>query len=269
MNGESKSIVDYSEAEKTKEIVKKEPMPLQNSLEIKNLIVSSAPLRILALGEVKDIVDITGRKQNQVDSIIWNEKEIKLILKDDNTQISFLPEFHPSSEMFFHREEKRNSRWDDEPGLRIWEGEYEPIQFGKSKLIKFLKKYAEYFEPEVEQAIKNMRVTHKKSEDSEMLSLDDDDNVRTVLEETKTTNIPRNFKALMPLFGGYSIELDFEAAVVKKTDSYGREKNQNAIQLRCTNAREAIRQVMQEIISQFPKEIPKYYGKTRVDIGKN
>jgi len=114
-----------------------------------------------------------------------------------------------------------------------------------------------------------MRVTEKKTEDSEMLSLEDDDNVRTVTEEVKATNIPRNFKALMPLFGGFSIELDFEACVKKKQDSYGRTGKTNVIELRVTNAREAIRQVMEEILKQFPEKIPKYYGRTEIYAQKN
>ena len=255
-----------NEAEQ-KEIVELEADGQIQPIEIKNLLVSPMPLRKLALGEVKDIVALTKLKEKQVESIIWNEQGISLILKEGNTEISLLPEFHPASEMFFQREHKRDndlSMFGGNKGIRIWEGEFEPIQFSKSNLIKFLKTYAQYFEPEIEQAIKNMRVTEKKVEGSEMLSLDDDKNVRTVTEETQTTNIPRRFKALMPLFGGFQVELDFEASVTNKTNDYGREENKKVIELRCLNARERLRQVMQEILSQFPEEIPKYYGKTEV-----
>lgn len=256
------------ETKKEENIVEQKPI---SSLEIKNLVVSPMPLRKLVLGEVKDIIDITKRKKKQVESIIWNEQGLKLIVKDENTEISLLPEFHPSSEMFFQRENKRDndmSLFGGNKGIRIWEGEFEPIQFSKSNLIKFLKTYAEYFEPQVEQAIKHMKVTEQKTEGSEMLSLEDDNNVRTVTEETQSTNIPRQFKAIMPLFGGYKVELDFEACVTKKTNDYGREENKRVIELRCLNARERIRQVMQEILSQFPEDIPKYYGKTEINVGR-
>ena len=264
--GIEKKVDKKLEAVETNAIVER----VANPVEIKQLVVSPAPMRYVALGEVKDIVDIAKRKQQQIDVIVWNEKEIKLVLKEGSNQISFIPEFHSSCKMFFDKENKRESNFfGGDSGMRIWEGEFEPVQFGKSDLIKFLKKYAVYFEPEVETAIKNMKITERKIEDSEMLSLDDDDNVRTVTEEVKTTNIPRQFKAMIPLFGGFSVELDFEACVTKKTDRYGDTKNKNIIELRCTNARDAVRQVMQEIISQFPEKIPKYYGKTAIKTGEH
>jgi hypothetical protein len=193
-------------------------------------------------------------------------------MNQGNDVISFTPEFHPCSEMFFNREEKRGhmSLFGEDKGIRIWEGDYEPIQFNKSNLLKFLKKYAEYFEPSIEQAIKNLKVTEGRLETSEMLSLDDDDNVRTVLEETKSANIPRTFKAIMPLFGDFKVELDFEACVTKKQDRYGNdEKGKNVIQLRVSNAREAIQQVMKEILSRFPEKIPKYYGRTDIHVDRS
>lgn len=237
----------------------------KGTVNIQQLVVSPLPRRKTYLGEIKDIVDVTNKKQEKIDAIVWNERNIQLVINDGSTEITFTPEFHPCTSIFFDRSEKRRSRWDDDDaGVRIWEGEYEPVQFSKSNLIKYLKRNAEYFEPEVEQAIKTMRVTEKKTEDSEMLSIEDDDNVKTVTEEIKATNIPRNFKALMPLFEGFSIELDFEACVKKKTDDYGRSGKANIVELRVINAREAIRQVMEEILKQFPEKIPKYYGRTEL-----
>lgn len=237
----------------------------KHPVNIQQLIVAPLPRRKTYLGEVKDIIDVTQRKIDKIDAIIWNEKNIQLVINDGTTEITFTPEFHPCTNIFFDKEDKRRSNWDSEDaGKRIWEGEYQPVQFSKSNLIKYLKEYAKYFEPEVEQAIKEMTVTEKKTEQSEMLSLEDDDNVRTVTKEIKNTNIPRNFKAMMPLFGGFSIELDFEACVKKKTDDYGRSSKQNIIELRVKNAREAIRQVMEEILTKFPEKIPKYYGKTEI-----
>jgi len=268
MENESLFNTENPKAVETKIIEKENTV---SPVEIKQLVVSPAPLRMIALGEVKGIVDITDRKKEQIDAIVWNEREIKLILNQGTDLISFQPEFESCSEMFFQREEKRDgmSLFGEEKGVRIWEGDYEPIQFGKSNLIKFLKKYASYFEPEIEKSIKNMKVTERKIEDSEMLSLDDDDNVRTVTEETKNTNIPRSFKAMMPLFGGFEVELDFEACVTKKTDRYGNAKNKNVIELRVVNAREAIRQTMEEILNKFPEKIPKYYGRTDVHINRS
>jgi len=122
----------------------------KHPVNIQQLIVAPLPRRRTHLGEVKDIVDVTERKKDKIDAIVWNEKNIQLVINDGTTEITFKPEFHPCTSIFFEREDKRNSRWDDDAGLRIWEGEYEPIQFSKSNLIKYLKKNAEYFEPEVE-----------------------------------------------------------------------------------------------------------------------
>lgn len=232
---------------------------IANPLTIQQLIVSPLPQRKTILGEVADIVDVTKRKEKDIDAIIWNEEQIQLVFNKGNTQVTFKPEFNPCTAMFFKRTTERWSErhWDD----RIWEGEYEPILFQKSKLIQFLKQNSQFFEPEIEDAIKNLKVTESKTEDSEMLSLDDDDNVKTITEEIKTTNIPRNFKATMPLFGGFEIDLNFEACVTKKDEGYSKSKK-NYIELKVINAREAIRQVMQMIINQFPEKIPKYYGKT-------
>lgn len=235
-------------------------------IEIKNLIVSSAPLRKVALGTVEGIVDITKRNEGNVNAIIWNEKGLTLLLAESNTEIAFIPEFHPSTEMLFHREEKRERLdfFGDSDGIRVWEGEYEPIQFTKSNLIKFLQKYSLYFDEDVTKAIKNLRVTQKRTTDSEMLSLDDDDNVRSTEEKTQTTNLPRQFNAKMPLFDGFEAELEFEAKVVKKKDRYGEEKSQQVIEMRCTNGREAIREVMYAVLEQFPEKIPRYYGAMKI-----
>lgn len=232
----------------------------KNTIEIKNLIVSQTPLRKVILGTVDGIVDITKRNEDNVSAIIWNEEQISLFLKESDAEIRFTPEFHPSTQMFFSREEKRNrDMWDDNAGMRIWEGEYEPIQFQKNQLIKFLNKYSSFFEPEVEQAIKNLKVTRKQSSQAEMLDLADD-NERTIEETTQSTNLPSVFKAKMPLFDNFFVDLEFEAKVVKKKDRYGSEQSKQVIELRCTNARESLREVMYEILEKFSKDIPKYYG---------
>lgn len=240
--------------------------PQQNlqptSLEIKNLLVSPLPIRELIIGEVQNIVDITHQKQNEIDCAIWNEKGIAIIFKQDNTELIFAPEFHPSSEMFFQRREKYGRNRDGDM-IRVWDGDYDPIQFAKGDLIKFLNRYSEYFDPIIEKSIKNLRVTHKKTEESEMLDLDEQSH-RTVTEVENTTNIPRQFEVSLPLFGNYNVMLNFEACVTKKVDQYGSVKNQNVIEINVTNGREAVRDVMLDILKKFPESIPKYYGKTKL-----
>lgn len=267
MNEENQKLTTFGEQkiEIKEETVQQAPV---QSLEIKNLIVSSAPMRKIILGLPKDIVEYTKLNEKRILSVLWNEESINIILKESNIDLSFVPALYSSTKMFFNREEKRTDLWDEKPFTRIWEGEYEPILFTKSNLLKFLDKFSEYFDENIKTAIKNIKIKEQSKESTKMLSLDDDENIRTVIEETKTTNIPKTFKAVMPLFEEYKVELIFEAKIVKKQNRYGEKQNINVIELRCINAKEAISTVMKDIISKFPKSIPKYYGKTQMKVDK-
>jgi hypothetical protein len=243
---------------------------LDRSVDIKTLIVSPMPIRKLVVGEVANIVDIANLKQNNIDTILWNEKEIQFILKDGNTEITFKPELHPCTEMFFNKQEKYDnvSMFDGKGTGRIWEGEYSPIQFTKGNLLKFLTKYAHFFDKGIEKAIKNMRLTKKRIEKTEMIDLADD-HTKTVVEKEKSTNVPQEFTATLPFFENFNGILNFEVVVTKKKNEYGRKENKPTLELRVTNAREVIKDVMKNVLALFPDNIPKYYGKTELNVNKS
>lgn len=229
-------------------------------IEIKNLIVSPQPRRRIALGRAKEFMDLIERKPQTINSIIWNEGGISLFTDEANTELMFTPEYHPASKIFFNPCDNRNQdMFSDDFGKRIWEGEFESVQFGKRALLKFLDKYADYFDDEIKEAVKNLRVSQKRSSQTEMLSLDTKSE-RTVEEYHEDTNLPSKFTALMPLFENIKVELHFEAKVVKKEDRYGNAGNKNVIEVRCINSKEALRDAMENLVSQMPEGIPKYYG---------
>ena len=186
-------------------------------------------------------------------------------MRDTNMEVSFRPEYHPAVTMFFQREHKRRSWNDADAGMMVWEGEFEPVQFQKKDLLAYLTKYSTYFNAEVKDALKNLKLTQRRSSETETISIEMDDEVeRTVEEVQEKTNLPRRFSANMPLFdGGYEVELEFEARVKRKNDGLS-ETKQKIIELRCTNAREALKEMMMGIVRDMPKEIPIYYGKLQV-----
>jgi hypothetical protein len=144
----------------------------------------------------------------------------------------------------------------------VWEGEYSPVKFSKTDLLKFLRRYSTYFDPKIQDSIKNLRVSEKKSEQQISLSDDTDENYRSTEENVQESNLPSTFKAKMPLFDGITAELEFEARIMAATDRYGEEKKgPKQIRMRCLNAREAIRSAMKEVLDELPKDIPRFYGK--------
>lgn len=233
-------------------------------VEIKNLIVSQAPRSRIAIGRALDFMDLVDRNKDQIKAIIWNEGHITLLTDDKGTEMMFIPEFHPAATLFFEVESKRDTNmFSDDFGKKIWEGEFVPVQFTKRNLLKFLTKYASYFDEEVEKAVKNLKVTQKRKSESEMISLDSPGE-RTVEEFTEDTNLPSSFTANIPIFDGYEAELHFEAKVARKKDKYGDATKGNAIEIRCTNAKEALRDVMNHVVGDMPEGIPKYYGAMHV-----
>jgi hypothetical protein len=232
----------------------------ETGMEIKNLIVASLPVRDVLIGDTESVLRLVQENQKVIQSIFWSESGIS-IQTNGNENIIFQPEFDNSSALFFERETKRRGGYGEDADTRVWEGEYAPVQFSKQMLIKFLKKYASYFDDEVTEAIKSLKVTERSDSATEMISLDGD-HERETIETQETTNLPKTFTANMPLFDGVEVELHFEASVKQKTDDYGNKGKQKIIEIRCTNAREAVRDVFKGIMSQLPEDIPKYYGKT-------
>lgn len=202
---------------------------------------------------------------------LWNEEEIALVGSDLRPIVRFRPEFNPSVAMFFMRENKRQERslFGDNDGVRVWEGDYEPVRFTKSSLIKFLKKYAKGAEATaIVESVKSLKVHESTSRTESMISLDDE-NYNAMEEQRLETNIPRDFHLEVPLIDTpreqVSVVLQFEASLAKKEDlSYEERKDvRKFIQLRCVNAREVLSHLMEEYMKKVPERIPRFYGKIR------
>lgn len=253
---------DKKEEEKQTKLAILEEKSIQ-PLNIQYLVVSPAPQRDIALGNVEGLTEFITQNKPSIQMIVWNESEISIFTTNSNIEVKFQPEYHLASSVFFSREEKRRRGYGEDSGVKVWEGEFEPVQFGKRILLKFLDKYSEYFDEDIKEAIKNLKVTSKRIEQTEMLSLDDEIE-RTVEETEESSNLPRKFTAIMPMFGDYRAELHFEAQVKYKEDDYGHKSKRKIIEVRCVNAREAIQDVMNQVLSNVPEDIPRYYGRMAV-----
>ena len=155
---EDRGILEFDEKKNEEKGIKEVSESNERKLiEIKQLIVSPIPMRSILLGDVVGLVEMVNRKQKSISSIFWNESSITLMLREGNTEITFHPEFHKATTMFFDREEKRRGGYGEDAGVRVWEGEFGPVQFKKKDLLKFLNTYSSYFDEDLEKAIKNMR----------------------------------------------------------------------------------------------------------------
>jgi len=229
-------------------------------LEIKNLIVSPAPIRRINLGSVDSLVLAVDKLSNNVEGVIWNEYEIALITKD-GMDLRFKPIFDKSTTIFFEDDDKthRGSWGDPDAGKRIWEGEFKPVLFTKTSLLKYLKEYSGCFDDKIQKSVRELKI--KASSSSKELMLDDDGGSQKNVEEIyQSTNIPKTFTASLPLFDGIVGKINFEAGVKKKD-------GKTFIELRCTNAKEVLRSTIEQVLKRLPVSIPTYYGSMRVESG--
>jgi len=233
------------------------------TIEIKNLTVSPLPSVKLGIGDADGFHRIIQERRLDIKGVIWNEYEICLITRDPNIQIKYKPEFTRETQTFFIPENKRygNSFFDE--GVRAWEGDTEPVQFSKRNLLKFLSEYGCNFPPELEEAIRKLRVSKTLSIDAEMLDIDTD-NERRIEEDIEKTNLPRKFTVSLPVSEGYIGEIDFEARVVKLKDGY-RDTGRLGVELRCTNCRKVLREMMEGILNRIPESLPIYYGQMEIE----
>jgi hypothetical protein len=232
-------------------------------VNIGTLVVAPQPEIRVALGESNGFIDIVKRIPN-INAVLWNEHGIKLMTNDRSTIISFQPEILTTAKMFFTHDEKYVMKGFFEMGPRIWEGEYAPVIFAKQKLLQFLREHSSNLPPEVLNAIKSMKYKEKTSHDEILLNEGSED-VRMVTEETSSTNLPTKFAIDMVIAENFNATLEFEAKVID-LDEYGQrgKGGKKGIQLRCTNARQVMRDLMMEIVDNLPPEIPKYYGAMEV-----
>ena len=234
-------------------------------VQIENLIVNPKKIETIAVGDIDSLSRIS--KDIGYTQAIWNEESITLLNGANSTILEFRPEYNESISMFFGRD--RKSRFEDSnTQIRVWEGDYSPIEFTKANLVKFLKTYLKADQPELYEAIQNFKFKESKEQTERLLSLDDDNYVSTETSQTNV-NIPAEFELDLPILDSLGsgtqviIKMKFQAKVVTKKDDYGHEdpKGKKVVQLRCLNAREVLRDTMKGFLRMLPESIPRYYGK--------
>jgi len=245
---------------------KKEPMSLEKfgdrqphvAIEVKNLVVAPIPRTHLQLGDVPSLASVVERAADRIRAIVWNEETLTLDVDDLSREIHFQPELKPSAAMFFTRENKRENVGFGEKGARIWEGDFEPVKFGKRNFLKFIKAHMTQFPTDVAESLKNLKMSQITTSDETLLD-DESDNERRVEEQIERTNVPKTFTAMIPIAENFEAELHFETKVYKERDSYGN-RGQVVVEVRCLNARQVLRDMMEGILAQLPSEIPRLYG---------
>lgn len=233
------------------------------SIEVKTLIVGAAPrLRLLA-GEARGFVELAASEPH-VRAVVWNEQRVSVITDDPSRELHYQPEVDPETARFLQREEKRKGAGFGDPGYRVWEGEYEPVIFTKRDLVRFISTHSEG-SPELEAAVKQLRIRETHTTDETMLDLDTDD-VRRVEEERSETNIPKEFELTMPVAEGIKARVRFRAELFRPSrDDYEyRNDKVKRIAVRAVNARSVMRDLMYGVLAQLPNELPRYYGSARM-----
>ncbi len=233
-------------------------------LEVQNLVVGAISREILRLGDSASLAKFAETERDRVRLIVWNEGGLSLVMGDRTSEVLFVPEIYPETEMFFSREHKRDKQgYGGSSGNRVWEGEYEPVLFAKKDLVKFLARHSGGDKGLLD-SVKTLRVTQRKDETEEMLDLESD-NVRRTQEETEVSNVPRHFSLKMPVTEGTDALFEFEASIYKgdDEDSYQRQREgqHKRIAVRVVNARPVLRDVMKGIIDRLPPGIPRLYGR--------
>jgi len=239
-------------------------VPPAQMVHIDTLITAPRAMRRVGFGDADSLEAWVKRRPEEIDAIMWSEDGISFMLREDGLDVRFCPELHPATAVFMVR-----SSHSKLSGELEWQGEFEPVKFSKKALLQYLKTYAEYFDESVQDAVKHLSVAKRQTDSTELLDLSDDDdeeNYRHVEESTQETNLPRTFTACMPIFGDVYAELKFEARVVPNKDSMGYNKagGKNAIQVRCLNAREALKTSIASVVSRLPSSIPTYYGRMTI-----
>lgn len=247
---------------------------IQSHLDIQTLVIAPRQRREIAVGDIDSFRRI-AKETTGIRAVLWNEASITLMTGDPSTTITFRPELVPETAMFFQRETKRDR--DDifgvGGGVRVWEGEYEPIKFSKSNLLKFLKAHAFKTSTDIIGKVKEMKINERHTTTETMINLENDDNSRTTEEKELSSNLPPKFSIEMPLVSTpdeiITVNLDFEASLFKVVDRDEYRTNLKTgtyIQLRCVNAREKMHELMLQYANQVPETIPKYYGRLAVAI---
>jgi len=203
-------------------------------------------------GSMNDFLNATNMCAG-IKAAVWNEEGIKLVLSDRYTMVKYEPAIHPMADLFF----KKQSRYDNQ-----WKGNYEPVIFAKTDLLKFLNEVNVVGGThEIVEAVKNMRLRESRKE-SEMISLEEDKSIATI-EESFETNIPKRFTVNIPVTPDFIGEFKFEVKVEKPSERAGEPKSKR-ISLNCLNPLEIQRAAVKHVLDKLPQEIPRLYGDMKI-----
>ncbi len=233
-------------------------------IEVRTLAVAPLSRESLRLGNIAGLASFAERHAGEVRAVVWNEEGLRLAMESRGLEVAYVPEVYPETAMFLSREHKREREGFGGPsGLRVWQGEYEPVLFAKKDLVKFLAKHSSG-DAKLLASVKTLRVTQRREETEEMLDLETDD-VRRVQEESESTNVPRHFTLQMPVTEDIDAVFEFEASLYKpeKDDDWQTrsEAQHKRIAVRMVNARSVLRGVMETVLARLPSGIPSYYGR--------
>lgn len=259
-----KDLEDAPETEESRALAAITPEQILG-IEVKNLIVSPMARKHMVLGDVLSLnraVDQVGRK---VLAIVWNEESIALDLDDASRHIVFAPEIKPAAAMFFQHEERHEQLGLFQEGNRVWQGDFAPVTFGKRNFLKFIKAHMTQIPADVQEAMKRLKLSDI-TESSESLLDEESDNEERMERTVRTTNLPTQFSAMVPIAENFDAELHFETKVRKSQDYH--ERGKTVVDVRCTNARQVLRDMMEGIVAQLPPDIPRYYGRLGIHGGK-
>lgn len=237
---------------------------------IQNLTPAPQPMMRMNLGNTESFLQVMRMPGlGKVVGLVWNEERITLLLEDRTQFVQYTPEVYPEAKLFLQkydhdRYNRKTSLFGAVEGPKVWEGDFEEVQFNKADFIKFLKAHvaASTMSSELIDQIKNMRVTERREEKSEMLDLSDGEATKTTMEESETTNIPRTFELDLQVTDEYTGRFRFEARVVTDTDTKKRK-----IGVRVLNGREVMQDMMKRLVLRCPQELPRMYGALAVQQG--
>jgi hypothetical protein len=189
-----------------------------------------------------------------IKAAIWNETGITIVLSDRYTVVKYEPPIHKMAKMFFEDEKSYDNQW---------KGNYKPVIFTKTDLIKFLKEVGVAGGTEVVvEAVRNMKLRESRHE-SDMISLDED-KTTSIVEESFETNIPKTFSLKIPVTPDFIGDFKFEVRVEKPSERQDRDSKQKRIAVCCLNPLEIQRAAVKYVLDKLPENIPRLYGDMKI-----
>jgi hypothetical protein len=185
-------------------------------------------------------------------AVVWNESGARVLLRDSSHVLTYRPEITSDAEQFFSREEKRHQQPDGSLGPKVWEGDFEPVQFTRAKLRRFLEAHATDVPDDVVRGLARLKL------DTTEVESDAEDGYAQVRSQRST--FPKEITVNLELMPGTVVPLRFETQTCSLDGQFGRRTGVMGIELRCLNAREVLRDAIGIALSRLPPELPRYYG---------